>query len=121
MAAKEYLQQIRDLDGQINAKLAQLDKLKTMAARASATSSTALLGLAREIDADIDRYVDIQREAKRKIDAMPNATYKLLLTLRYINGLTFEQISEEMHYCTHHIVHKLHPRALAAFDSTKKR
>ena len=46
------------------------------------------------------------------INRLDNPTYRTLLSLRYINCKTWEQIAEDMHYSYVHIVHRLHPMAL---------
>ena len=46
------------------------------------------------------------------INRLDNPTYRTLLSLRYINCKTWEQVAEDMHYSYVHIVHRLHPMAL---------
>ena len=46
------------------------------------------------------------------IDKVENGTYRLLLTLRYIRFMTWEQVAEEMNYSYVHVVYNLHSAAL---------
>ena len=45
------------------------------------------------------------------INQLDNPSYRALLSLRYINCKTWEQIAEDMHYTTRN-VHKIHGGAL---------
>ena len=58
-----------------------------------------------------------QTELQEKIDALKNPDYRLLLTLRYINGKTWEQIAEDMDYTPFHVMHRMHPKALEYFQN----
>ena len=48
------------------------------------------------------------------LEQMPNETEKTLLMLRYIKGMTFEQVAVEMGYSWRHTL-RLHGQALAHF------
>lgn len=50
------------------------------------------------------------------INRLDNPTYRTLLSLRYINCKTWEQIAEDMHYTTRN-VHKIHGGALKALST----
>lgn len=131
MNAKEYLNQLRNLDKEINAKLDQRDYLRSMATRTSpkllgdsssggngwsndrmADCVAKLVDLEREIDRKVDRLADLKAEAIEKIDAVENADYRLLLTLRYINGWAWEKIAKYMKYSLDHTKGYLHGQAL---------
>lgn len=132
MKAKQYLRQVRRLDNTINAKIEQIETLRAMSTnitqtlnpdRVQESRSTdktekliiKIVDLEREITDDIDALIDLKREIMHKIDAVQDDNYKLLLTLRYINFKTWEQIAVEMSYeCSW--VHRLHSKALIAFD-----
>ena len=132
MTAKQYLRQVKRLDNIINAKLEQIEKLRAMSINISRVMSTdnirsqenrskiekilvKIIDLEREVTTDIDRLVDLKREIMQKIDAMEDNNYKVLLTLRYLNFKTWEEIAVEMGY-TFQWVHQLHKRALIEFE-----
>ena len=132
MTAKQYLRQVKRLDNIINAKLEQIEKLRAMSINISRVMSTdnirsqenrskiekilvKIIDLEREVTTDIDRLVDLKREIMQKIDAMEDNNYKVLLTLRYLNFKTWEEIAVEMDY-TFQWVHQLHKRALIEFE-----
>ena len=54
-----------------------------------------------------------RRQIEKQIDAVEDETLKRLLYLRYIRGLTWEEVAVEMHY-TYQWVCALHGRALDA-------
>lgn len=70
--------------------------------------------LEREIKAK--RYERIQEflKVQRAIEGMEDGQEKLLLTYRYLRGMKWEAITDEMNYSWQHI-HRLHARALKNF------
>lgn len=115
MKAKEYLSQAYRLDQRIDAKIEQVMSLRNLAAKATSTLSDAMpsgtrnihrmediiikiIDFENEINADIDRLVDLKREIMRVIKALPNPEYQTLLELRYLCFKPWEQIAVEMGY-----------------------
>ena len=127
MTAKEYLSQYRALNDSINAKIAQVEELRRRAQTVSGGSATGshssqpydrigeitarIVDLEREINGEIDRSVDLQREIRRAIAAVPDERLRTLLEYKYINGCTIEQIAVAMNYSYPQIC-RLHGRAL---------
>ncbi len=133
MTAKEYLQQAYRLDEMINSNLKRLDHLKDLASNVSASNFSdmppndtrntdppfvrympKIIDLEHKIDDEIDRLVDLKNEITARLEAVPNADYKLLLTSRYLNFETWESIAEIMQFSVQW-VHELHKRALKNF------
>ncbi len=50
-------------------------------------------------------------EIEKLLGEVRNSNYRLLLELRYLHGLTWEQIAERMRYSRRHII-RLHGSAL---------
>lgn len=132
MKAKQYLRQVRRLDNTINAKIEQIETLRSMTTNITTTLNpdrvqeskshdkiekliVKIIDLEREIINDIDALIDLKREVMHKIEAVQDDNYKLLLTLRYLNFKTWEQIAVEMNF-TFQWVHELHKRALINFE-----
>jgi len=130
MTAKEYLSQYKDLNDSINAKLEQVAELRRKAQSVCSGSSDGgshsstpydrigeltakIVDLEQEINEDIDRSIDLQREIRAAIAAVPEARLRTLLELRYLNCLTLEEIAVRMGYCYMQIC-RLHGKALAA-------
>ena len=128
MTTKEYLSQAYKLDQRINSKLAQVASLRDMATKATASihagrvSGTEqrspmenavirLIDLEHEINADIDKLIDLKRELVACISEIDNPVYRVLLELRYLGGKTWEDVSKAM---GHELlwIYRLHGKAL---------
>ena len=131
MTAKEYLRSIKYLDNAINAKQAELDRLRHDAesirgiaydkdkVQTSNTSDSMkivdnIIELSNEINREVDNLVDLKREAHIKIEKVCNRKFISLLTDIYINGYTLEGAAEklEVNYRT---VCRWHGQALQIF------
>ena len=127
MTAKEYLSRYRFLNDGINAKLMQVEELRSKAQTVSGGNSTGAHGsqpydrigeitvkivdLECEINEEIDHLVDIQREIRESIAAVPEERLRTLLEYKYINCMTLEEIAVRMDYSYPQIC-RLHGRAL---------
>lgn len=76
------------------------------------SSALKLAEIDQEIDALLRRSNDMRRQIRASINAVPDARLRQVLRLHYINGFTFEQIAERMHYSWRWVI-KLHGRALS--------
>lgn len=134
MKAKEYLSQAYRLDQRIDAKIEQVMSLRNLAAKATSTLSDAapsgtcnvhrmediiikIIDFENEINADIDRLVDLKREIVSTIKTVPNLECQMLLELRYLCFKPWEQIAVEMGYGIDNIF-RLHQKALKEVDKT---
>ncbi len=127
MTAKEYLSRYRWQNDRINAKLEQVAELRRKAQTVSSGSSDGshsstpydrigeitarIVDLEREINEDIDRSIDVQREIRAAITTVPDERLRHLMELRYINCLTLEEIARRMDYSYKQIC-RLHGKAL---------
>ena len=128
MTPKEFLQQIRSADRLIDSKLKQLECLRDETTRTSSMISdmprsdspnlqrmestiVKLLDLEAEINADIDRLVDMKRVARDAINALSNADQRLVLELRYLCYKTWPWIADELGFSISN-VYRLHDNAL---------
>lgn len=73
--------------------------------------------LDRKLREQLERKIQLRAEITEKIDAMPNETESLLLRLRYIHGLKWEEVAVKMDYSWKQI-HRLHSKALNNFKMT---
>jgi hypothetical protein len=112
LTAKEYLQQARSLDMLINAKQDELYALRLTATSVSSpalgdkvksggTNNTMqivdkIIALQEVINSEIDRLVELKAEMHERIKKVYNPQFITLLTDKYINGFTLEQIAERM-------------------------
>lgn len=72
--------------------------------------------LDRKLREQLERKIQLRAEITEKIDAMPNETESLLLRLRYIHGLKWEEVAVKMDY-SWRAVHKIHSKALEHFKN----
>ena len=128
MTAKEYLWQARLIDRRIDSKLEQMMKLRESATKATMTLSDMprsdtpnlqpmestiinIIDLENEINQDIDRLVDLKREARDVISALPDPEQQLILELRYLCYKSWDDIADAMGYSSSNI-YRLHGLAL---------
>lgn len=71
--------------------------------------------LDRKLRAQMYKKIQLRAEITAKIDAMPDETESLLLRLRYIHGLKWEEVAVKMDY-SWRAVHKIHSKALEHFE-----
>ena len=130
MTAKEYLRSIKYLDSAINAKQAELDRLKRDMCsikgvtydgdkvQGGITDSMKIVDKIIElnnlINAEIDKLVDLKAEAHAKIEKVCNEKFISLLTDIYINGYTLEQVAEKADK-TYMTICRWHGQALNIF------
>jgi DNA-directed RNA polymerase specialized sigma24 family protein len=139
MDAKQFLRQVRYLDDLINTKLDQIQEIKSLAEKVTSTLSpdgtspqssvlqdkigdlvSRIIDLQLEIKTAARKMIDLKTEAMRIIDIMPTPECRLLLQLRYLNGLTWERIAVDMNY-SYRNVHYLHSRALQEFEAVRNK
>lgn len=128
MTPKEYLQQYRNAEDSINAKLDQIHKLRELATKTTQTLTadnvqssgsedkisvivSKIVDMENEVDAEIDELHDIKNQVEGVISAVPNAKQRAVLTRRYINGYTWERIAVDLDI-SYQWVCELHGRAL---------
>ena len=126
---KAYLSQYKTLDRRINQLTEDLARWRARAEAISPVYSAMprsggngdkvaaaiehIITLEQEINAEIDRLVDLRRTIELYIETIPDNTLRDRMRYRYIDGLNWNVVAERMHYCEHHI-YKLHSAALSA-------
>lgn len=123
---KAELKKYGDLNKDINRKLSEFERIKAMCTRMTTAFSDMpkapgmksredlyikLADMADEINADVDRYVDMRRDIERKIQSVDDTVLRTLLSYRYIDGCTWEQTAVNMNYCYMQVC-RLHGKAL---------
>ena len=128
MTAKEYLSQAMYIDQRINSKLEQVMKLRETVTRATATLSdmphaafpniramedtiVKIIDLENEINADIDRLVDLKAETRKMIAQLDSPEQQLVLELRYLCFKQWAAIMDEMGI-SETSVYRIHGEAL---------
>lgn len=130
MTAKEYLNQGRRLDDLINSKTEELKKLNDLAENIPspnysgmpypaskevepqyAKCSQKIVDLEQEIKSECAELIALKEEIGKTINAVKDKDERLLLSLRYIQFLSWEDIAEKMRFCVRHI-YRIHAKAL---------
>ena len=74
----------------------------------------ALEGYAQRLSAKWDELINLRETAKKLIDTLKDGRYREVLTLRYLDGQSWEQVAVTMGY-TYRGVTGLHGKALKVF------
>lgn len=134
--AKEYLGRMKHLNKMINRKEDRAAALYALALKTTPTlSDTGAMGggnqdkmsnamdkyldLKKEINADIDRLIDMQDEVYALLWQIKNQDYYDVLEKHYLQYKTFAQIGAEMERSVRWAI-ELHGRALEVFDKLMK-
>ena len=137
LSAKEFLKQARHIDQRINSKLEQVQSLRELATKATATlsdmprSSTPniyrmedvickMTDLESEINADIDELIDTKHEVMAVIKMVERPEYQSLLELKYLCMKTWEEVAAELGYVYRQIT-RMHGYALEQVDAILQR
>jgi DNA-directed RNA polymerase specialized sigma subunit len=128
MTAKEYLNQAYRVERMVGVKLEQLQAYKTLSTKAASTLSLSpntgtpnihrmediiikIMDLENEIIADMHKLLDMRLEISQSIKNVGNTDYRMLLELRYLCYMPWEEIAVEMRYSTQRVF-QLHSAAL---------
>ena len=137
MTVKEYLNQVRYLDKEIDAKIDHLESIESKVNRVTMVMSdmprsplpdntkrenllVKMIDLKWEINNDIDRLVDAKREINEFLGTLGRGRHRLLLELRYINYCTWERIAEIMDVSLS-TVYRIHGSALVEAETFYKK
>lgn len=130
MKAIDYLEWIGKMDAMIETKREELERLRTLAEKITASVGgervqasgnqqkledcvIKIVQAQEEINASIDRFVDYKKEAMELIDHACDADCIRLLYKRYFSYMKWEEIAVDMNYTYQWISGGLHQRALS--------
>lgn len=128
MTAREYLGQAYRLDQWINSKLRQVENLRSLTQRVTASygrepvshtrnvtsledSIIRLMEGEEQINQQIDKMVNLKMDIAALIDHVRNENYRLILEKRYLCFLSWDEIATDLHYSSRW-VRNVHERAL---------
>lgn len=135
--AKAYLKRVKLYDTHINNKMEELDRLNAMVRKITQTlrddagggsrsqdkigdAVARIIDLKREINRDIDGFVDMKREIKVIVDKVDDANQLSVIYKRYFLYETFEQIACEMNMTFRNVCY-IHGKALEAVEILLKK
>ncbi len=132
MTAKEYLGQAYRLDQRINSKLQQIESLRSLTMKVTASYDSEpvshtrnvssledtiirLMEAENQINQQIDELVRLKVDISKLIDRVRNESYRLILEKRYLCFLPWDQIASEMNYSRRWVLSK-HDRAVEVVE-----
>ena len=136
LSAKDYLSQAYRIDHRINSKIEQIQSLRALSTKATATLSDApqgkgtrnvqsmediivkMLDLESDINADINRLIDLKHEIITVIECVDNPEHQILLELRYLCFKTWEEIAVEINWSIRQ-VYNIHGEALKKVEEIR--
>lgn len=115
MTAQEYLSRAYRMEQQVESKLQQIEALRSMAESLTSCIGTEPVAHTRnvtsmqdtvnkiieeeqELNAQIDRLVEIKKEIADTIARVTNVTYRLILEKRHLCFQMWEQIAYDLNY-----------------------
>ena len=133
MNAKEYLSQAYRLDQRINSKLHQIESLRALTQKVTASydgetvshtrnvtslqdAIVHLMDAEDDLNRQIDELVDLKMEISKTISRVRNENYRLILEMRYLCFNSWDEIATTLHY-TNRWLRKMHDRALDVVDA----
>ena len=130
MEPKEYLNQIRYIDKDIQSRIQEKSQLrssielKTTSFNDNKVQETQAgrfddkyakyIEVSETINAKIDELINLKMRVSNEIDQLDKSEHRILLRMRYINLQSFEEIAVGMSYNIRHI-HRIHGDALSEF------
>lgn len=136
MTVKNYLNRAYNLEKAVNNKLTELETLKCIATKVSASFSdippsgtrnvrrhedvmVKIIDLQNEISGDVANLIDIKRETMNIIKTVENVVYRMLLEERYLCYKSWEEIAIDLKYSVPHI-YRLHRKALSIIKISER-
>lgn len=136
MTAKEYLKNIRHWRGRMESYSQRIEALRTKVTGMQAISYDKVrvqTSPQNQMDEIIAQIFDIELryarmllnyheqilQCDKMIAGMDDARHEQVLTMRYIDGLSWEKIAEQTGYSYRNVT-RLHGKALAAFERKYK-
>jgi len=132
MTAKEYLWRVRDAERELKRieqeyEQAKADILHLKAIRYDTDKVTggktcdlsdaiaAIEGYMERLNAQWDKLIVLRKEAKVLIERIADGRYRDVLTRRYLQGQSLEEIAVDLRY-NYRWIKRLHGRALGEFE-----
>ena len=137
MKAKEYLERAYWLDQMIDSKLEQVASLRAMATKTTTIMKRDVVSRSRnmhsmedtiakiadmetEINADIDRLVDLKKEIGETIRRVEDPRQRMVLEYRYLCYMRFTKIAEILN-CGESTIRAWHRKAMELLESSMNR
>lgn len=126
MTAKEFLRMARGVDRRIDRATERVERLRARLEAGRLNQITGmprggnsdwtetadkLIELEQIVNARVREMCKVKRLAMEAIEAVEEMRYREVLELYYLDGFTWEQVAEQMHYTVRNVTN-LHGKAL---------
>lgn len=126
MTAKEFLRMARGVDRRIDRATERVERLRARLEAGRLNQITGmprggnsdwtetadkLIELEKIVNARVREMCTVKRLAMEAIEAVEEMRYREVLELYYLDGFTWEQVAEQMHYTVRNVTN-LHGKAL---------
>ena len=133
MTAKEYLMQAYRLNELVDSDTEELEHLRDLAGRISGSDFSErvqcsrntqppfvkylgdIIEMEQKIHKELCQLVVLKKQVSGSIEKVSDREERLLLTYRYLNNCTWEEIAERLHV-SNRTVHRIHASALKNFS-----
>jgi hypothetical protein len=137
LSAKDYLSKAYRIDRRINSKIEQVQSLHALSTKATTTLSdippskgirnvhrmediiAKMVDLESEINADLNRLIDLKHEIITVVKCVENPELQTLLELRYLCFKTWEEIAVEINWSIRQVYY-MHGEALREVEPIRR-
>jgi hypothetical protein len=137
LSAKDYLSQAYRIDQRINAKIEQVQSLRELTMKATATLSDTppsngtrnvhrmediiakMVDLEAEINADLNRLIDLKHEIITVVKCVQDPELQTLLELRYLCFKTWEEIAVAINWSIRQVYY-MHGESLREVEKIRR-
>ena len=137
MTPKEYLQRVAYAEREIRTIKARIAHYRDMmigsslnientpvshskGASRTETIAVGIIDALGALNANLGAYETIVMDAEKLIEKIPQENYRRILTYRYLCGMPFPKIGEELRYSDRNSIYRAHGYALSEFGKVMR-
>ena len=138
MTPKEYLQQVERAEKEIRVIKARIDHYRdltmgsamsmdnTPVTHSKGSSRTEMIAIGiidtlTRLNANLGAYTAIVNDAEKMIEQVPQENYRLILTYRYLCGMSLPKCGEQLRYKDRNSIYRAHGFALVEFGKVMRK
>ena len=109
---KARLEHYKSMGLQITSHMSDAPVSHSMAPSKVETAAVGMIDTLEAINAKLRAYEAIVSNAEKLIDRIPQERYRTILNLRYLAGMSFRSIGDELRYSDRNSIYRAHGFAL---------